>query len=475
MDIPAKTETRHYQVLTEIPATIFRAYDIRGIMDETLSADNVYTIGLALGAEALSRGETHIAVARDGRLSSPTLASALRYGLTHAGMNVIDLNEIPTPLLYWFIHTSDTYQSGVMVTGSHNPGHYNGLKMVLGRKTLSGDDVSALRERILDGNLTKHNTLPDYQTIDVTAGYIEAVQKSVKIARTLKIVIDCGNGVPGMIAPQLFRALGCEVLELFCDVDGTFPNHHPDPSRAENLLDLKKAVHEQNADVGLAFDGDGDRLGVVTPQGKMIWPDRQLMLFAQDIVERNPRAQIIYDVKCSKNLGEVIRAAGGVPIMWKTGHSYIKNKMLETGALLAGEMSGHIFFKERWYGFDDAMYAGARLLEILSRDTRGLDVIFAELPDSIATPELLLTIGDERKFIFMDELIKTARFANAEICTIDGIRADYADGWGLVRASNTTPALVFRFEADDAKAMQRIQHEFAEWIHRLGPELTLPF
>ncbi len=458
-----------------MPANIFRAYDIRGVVDETLNADIVYTIGLALGATAKEQGEDFIAVGRDGRLSSPILAAALRMGLTHAGIKVVDLNEVPTPLLYWFIHTSDTYKSGVMVTGSHNPGQYNGLKMVIGRKTLSGDDITALHERILRGDLPMRAGEPDDYVMEIIPSYIHAITENVNLTRPLKIVIDCGNGIPGRVAPDLFRALGCEVHELYCEVDGNFPNHHPDPSRPENLVDLTHAVQAYHADVGLAFDGDGDRLGVVTPRGKMIWPDRQLMLFAQDILARNPNAQIIYDVKCSKNLGEVIKAAGGQPIMWKTGHSYIKNKMLETGALLAGEMSGHIFFKERWYGFDDALYAGARLLEILSRDTRNLDTIFEGLPDSIATPELQLAIADEQKFLFMEQLTKTAPFSETEICTIDGIRADFVDGWGLVRASNTTPCLVLRFVADNFEAMNRIQQEFAVWIQSQAPELSLPF
>lgn len=460
---------------TNIPASIFRAYDIRGVVDETLTENGVYTIGLALGEKAKQQGEDFMAVGRDGRLSSPRLALALKQGLTHAGVKVVDLNEVPTPLLYWLIHTSTTFKSGVMVTGSHNPGHYNGLKMVIARKTLSGEEISALRDRILRADLPQFAGDPDDYFMDIIPGYVDTVAKNIHLARPLKIVIDCGNGIPGKVAPDLYRALGCEVHELYCDVDGHFPHHHPDPSRPENLADLNRAVQKYGADVGLAFDGDGDRLGVVTPKGKMIWPDRQLMLFAQDILDRNPKAKIIYDVKCSKNLSEVITLAGGDPIMWKTGHSYIKNKMAETGALLAGEMSGHIFFKERWYGFDDALYAGARLLEILSRDHRDLDSIFAQLPDSITTPELQLPIADELKFNTMDKLQKSVPFSNAAICTIDGIRADFADGWGLVRASNTTPCLVFRFEADNDEAMQRIQREFDSWIRALDPTLSLPF
>lgn len=475
LDIQENSKVQSYKIVKDVPETIFRAYDIRGIVDINLTPDIVYTIGLAIGAEAQARGEKFVAVGRDGRHSSPELSLALRYGLTHAGVGSIDLQQVPTPVLYLFLYQNAAITSGVMVTGSHNPSQYNGLKIVLGQKTLFGDAISSLRERIQAGIIPLNNDAPSTFCANALQNYQDYICQNINLARPLNIVIDSGNGVTGAIAPQLFRQLGCTVHELFCEVDGNFPNHHPDPSRPENLQDLIAKVQETGADLGLAFDGDGDRLGVVTAKGKMIWPDRQMMLFSQDILKRNPGASIIYDVKCSRHLGEVIEAVGGCPIMWKTGHSYIKNKMLETGALLAGEMSGHIFFKERWFGFDDAMYAASRLLEIVSQDQRSIDAIFAALPDSLATPELQMSITDERKFIFMDNLAKTASFAGAEICTIDGVRVDFPDAWGLVRASNTTPSIVFRFEADDEVALEDVKVKFRHWLHALDAQLNLPF
>jgi phosphomannomutase/phosphoglucomutase len=475
LDLQDNSKVQPYKIIQDIPETIFRAYDIRGIVDKNLTPDIVYTIGLAIGAEAKARGENFVAVGRDGRHSSPELSKALQYGLTQAGVTTIDLLQVPTPVLYLFLHQNEKITSGVMVTGSHNPSQYNGLKIVLGQKTLFGDAISALRERILAGISALNADEPTGFTPDALEAYQSFICQNIKIARPLNIVIDSGNGVTGAIAPALFRQLGCEVHELFCEVDGDFPNHHPDPSRPENLRDLIAKVEETGANLGLAFDGDGDRLGVVTAKGKIIWPDRQMMLFSQDILSRNPGASIIYDVKCSRHLAEVIETAGGRPMMWKTGHSYIKSKMLETGALLAGEMSGHIFFKERWFGFDDAMYAGVRLLEIVSHDNRSVDEIFSALPDSLATPELQLAITDERKFIFMDKLAKTADFSDAKICTIDGVRVDFPDAWGLVRASNTTPSIVFRFEADDEVALEGVKSKFRHWLHALDPDLQLPF
>lgn len=475
MDIQDNIEARAYRIIKDIPDTIFRAYDIRGIVDVNLTNDIVYTIGLAIGAEAKARGEQFVAVGRDGRHSSPELSKALQYGLTQAGVTSIDLFQLPTPVLYLFLQQNKAVTSGVMVTGSHNPSQYNGLKIVLGRKTLFGDAIRGLRERILSDNFTVNNDAPSNFSPDALTQYQSTLCEKIKLSRRLKIVIDSGNGVTGAIAPTLFRQLNCDVHELFCEVDGNFPNHHPDPSRPENLIDLIAKVKAVGADLGLAFDGDGDRLGVVTAKGKMIWPDRQMMLFSQDILQRNPGASIIFDVKCSRHLSEVIETLGGQPIMWKTGHSYIKNKMLETGALLAGEMSGHIFFKEKWFGFDDAMYAAARLLEIVSRDDRTVDEIFEALPDSLATPELQLSIPDERKFDFMESLAKTAHFEDAKICTIDGVRVDFPDAWGLVRASNTTPSIVFRFEADGEVALEAVKQKFRVWLHALDPELKLPF
>ncbi len=475
LDIQDNIEVQSYKIIKDIPETIFRAYDIRGIVDVNLTPDIVYTIGLAIGAEAKARGENFVAVGRDGRHSSPELSRALQYGLTQAGVTSVDLLQLPTPVLYLFLHQNIPITSGVMVTGSHNPSQYNGLKIVLGQKTLFGDAIQALRKRILSGDFTVNTATPQNVNLNALANYQAYICGNIKLSRPLKIVIDCGNGVTGAIAPALFRQLGCEVYELFCDVDGDFPNHHPDPSRPENLISLIEKVAQTGADLGLAFDGDGDRLGVVTAKGKMIWPDRQMMLFSQDILSRNPGAAIIFDVKCSRHLSEVIQSSGGQPIMWKTGHSYVKSKMLETGALLAGEMSGHIFFKEQWFGFDDAMYAGARLLDIVSRDKRTVDEIFEALPDSLATPELQLSIADERKFKFMDKLAETGHFEGAKICTIDGVRVDFADSWGLVRASNTTPSIVFRFEAEDEVALESVKEKFRQWLHALDSELVLPF
>lgn len=475
LDLQENIKVPSYNIIRDIPETIFRAYDIRGIVDKNLTPDIVYTIGLAIGAEAKERGEHFVAVGRDGRHSSPELSQALQYGLTHAGVTSVDLLQLPTPVLYLYLHQNEKITSGIMVTGSHNPSQYNGLKIVLGKKTLFGEAISALRERIQAGVFAMNMNSPSNVVPNALDSYREFIAANITLAQPLNIVIDSGNGVTGKIAPALFRQLGCTVHELFCEIDGDFPNHHPDPSRPENLCDLIAKVAETGADIGLAFDGDGDRLGVVTPAGKMIWPDRQMMLFSQDILGRNPGASIIYDVKCSRHLGEVIEAAGGRPLMWKTGHSYIKSKMLETGALLAGEMSGHIFFKERWFGFDDAMYAAVRLLEIVSNDARNVDEIFSALPDSLATPELQLMIDDERKFIFMDELAKTANFPDARLCTIDGVRLDFPRAWGLVRASNTTPSIVFRFEADDEASLEEVKLKFRQWLLTLDPGLSLPF
>jgi phosphomannomutase / phosphoglucomutase len=452
--------------------SIFKAYDIRGIVDKTLSEDAVYWIGRALGAEAETRGEQHIFVARDGRLSGPRLIAALTRGLTEAGRDVTDLGMVPTPVLYYAAYELGT-GSGIMITGSHNPPEYNGLKMVLGGTTLSGPDIQALRQRIENGAFNEGSGSVDQA--DIVAQYIKRITDDIHVAKPLKVIVDCGNGVAGGVAPPLLRALGCEVSELFCDVDGNFPNHHPDPSKPENLVDLKKALTEQQADIGLAFDGDGDRLGVVTASGNVIWADRQMMLYAQDVLSRNPGAEIIYDVKCTTNLHKVIEAAGGKATMWKTGHSFVKAKLKESGAQLAGEMSGHIFFKERWYGFDDATYTAARLLEILSKDSRNADAIFNALPDSINTPELQLSTAEGENHPLVDKLVAAANFPNAKVTTIDGLRVDFEDGFGLVRASNTTPCLVFRFEATNEAALSRIQTDFRQLLAAQAPEAKPPF
>ncbi len=453
-------------------AGIFRAYDIRGIVGKTLTTEIVRDIGRAIGSEAHARGLKKVVVARDGRLSGPDLSAALIAGLQAAGREVIDIGCVPTPVLYFSTHYVGD-GSGVMLTGSHNPPDYNGLKIMLGGETLHGDTIQALHTRIVSDDLFSGEG--SVQTMDVLPSYMERIISDVRLERQMKIVVDCGNGVAGAVAPQLYRSLGCEVIELFCDVDGNFPNHHPDPSKPENLTDLTRAVSEHSADIGLAFDGDGDRLGVVDSEGKIIWPDRQLMLMAMDVLTRQPGAQIIYDVKCSRNLGQVIAEHGGEPLMWKTGHSFIKAKMQETGAQLAGEMSGHIFFKERWFGFDDALYTGSRLLEILASDERPSNKVFKALPDSVTTPELNISVSEGENFKIMEELASSAKFDGAKIITIDGVRAEFDDGWGLVRASNTTPSLVMRFEADNAEVLQRIQDSFREQLLAIKPDMDIPF
>jgi len=450
----------------------FRAYDIRGIVGESLTADVAFDIGRAIGSEAYFRGEQTVVVARDGRLSGPELTEALIRGLLATGRDVKDIGEVPTPVLYFAAQYLGS-NSGVMVTGSHNPPNYNGFKIVLGGDTLANEAIDGLRKRIESGDmLTGEGSL---EKVDVLPDYIERVKFDVQIVRPMKVVVDCGNGVAGAVAPQLLKALGCEVIELFCDVDGRFPNHHPDPSKTENLAALIQMVQEQGADLGVAFDGDGDRIGVVSSQGEIIWPDRVLMLLAMDVLSRNPGAQIIYDVKCSRHVAAVVTEHGGEPLMWATGHSLIKAKMKETGALLAGEMSGHIFFKERWFGFDDALYSAARLLEILANDPRSSSDLFGSLPDSMSTPELNVPMAEGEPAVFMEKLLNGAHFENARVATIDGLRVEFERGWGLVRASNTTPCLVLRFEADDELALSTIQDEFRRVMLQADPTLSLPF
>ena len=451
---------------------IFKAYDIRGIVDRTLTVEAVEAIGQAIGSEAQARGKRAVCIGRDGRLSGPALAQALSRGLHQSGVDVIDIGRVTTPILYFATHHLGT-GSGVMVTGSHNPPDYNGLKMVLAGETLSGDDIQNLRRRLETGDLKRG--AGSMRSQEVGNAYLERVTGDIKLKRKMRIAVDCGNGIPGAFAPALYRKLGCEVEELFCEVDGTFPNHHPDPSQPENLKDLIAALKKGNAEIGLAFDGDGDRLGVVTKAGKVIFPDRQLMLFAADVLKRNPGAEILFDVKCTRNLAPWIRKHGGRPTMWKTGHSLIKAKMKETGALLAGEMSGHIFFKERWYGFDDGLYAGARLLEFLS-SVPDISAALDELPDSLNTPELQMKLKEGENYALIEKLQKTARFPNArEVITIDGLRVEYSDGFGLARSSNTTPVVVLRFEADDEAALKRIQADFRRVLLDTAPAAKLPF
>ncbi|MCP4701946.1 MAG: phosphomannomutase/phosphoglucomutase [Gammaproteobacteria bacterium] len=461
--------------IKNLPSSVFRAYDIRGIVGKTLTADSVYAIGQAIGSEAHARGQQELAVARDGRLSGSELIKALKDGLRAAGRDVIDIGMTTAPMLYFAAHFLKT-GSGVMLTASHNPPDYNGLKIMLGQETLSGDAIRALKTRIDNDDMESGRG--GSRHMNINDAYIERITRDVCLLPgrpPFKVVIDCGNGVAGLMAPRLLRALGCEVTELYCDVDGNFPNHHPDPGKLENLQDLMEAVTSGGADLGLAFDGDGDRLGVVDANGCVIWPDRLLMLFAADVLARCPGAQIIYDIKCSRHLQTVIKQHGGKAMMWKGGHSFMKAKLKETGAPLAGEMSGHVFFKERWYGFDDALYAAARLLEILSRDKRPPAQVFAALPDAVNTPELYMEIPEERKFPFMQQFIERAQFTDAELTAIDGLRVDFANGWGLLRPSNTTPCLTLRFEANDEAALTAIQAQFRKELLALDNTLKLPF
>ena len=454
------------------PAEIFRAYDIRGIAGSTLSASVVREIGRALGTLGRTRGAPVFAVGRDGRLSSPELCGALMDGLNAAGADVIDIGVVPTPVTYFAAHHLGC-RSAVMVTGSHNPGEYNGLKMVVAGDTLTGEEIQGLR-RAVDAARFESGAGARRRE-DVLDAYVARIAGDVKLARPFRVAIDCGNGVAGLVAPRLFRQLGCEVTELFSEVDGTFPNHHPDPSKLENLSALVQELKSGPAELGLAFDGDGDRLGVVTKAGKIIFPDRQLMLYAKDVLARNPGAEIIYDVKCTRLLAPWIERYGGRPVTWKTGHSLIKAKLKQSGAPLAGEMSGHIFFKERWYGFDDALYCGARLLEILSKEQDASRVL-ESLPDAPSTPELNWKLAEGEPHALIERLQRSSPFNGAaRVLTIDGVRAEYADGFGLARASNTTPVIVLRFEGDTPQALARIQDIFRKALQPLKPESPLPF
>ncbi len=465
-------------MLQNLPKEIFKAYDIRGIVGKTLTPEIVKAIGHAIGSEALARKQHTIVIGRDGRLSGVEFSAALAHGIQASGINVIDVGRVATPMVYFAAYQLDTH-SAVMITGSHNPPDYNGLKMVLAGETLSGDSIQGLHTRIEQNNLSHGSG--SYAQHDINEEYLERIVTDINLARPMKITVDCGNGVAGDFAAILYRRLGCEVTEMFCDVDGNFPNHHPDPSQPENLRDLINALSSNDSELGLAFDGDGDRLGVVTKDGKIIFPDRQLMLYAADVLSRNPGAEIIFDVKSTRNLFGWIRQHGGKPTLWKTGHSLVKAKMRETGALLAGEMSGHVFFKERWYGFDDGLYTGARLLEILSRVTNPSAALNA-LPDAICTPELHMHTAEGENHTLLAKLQQTATFTDApmftnakEIITLDGLRVEYTDGFGLARPSNTTPVIVLRFEADSETALQRIQNDFRRIFQQAAPHLKLPF
>ncbi|CAG7597784.1 phosphomannomutase/phosphoglucomutase [Candidatus Vallotia tarda] len=459
-----------------ISKSIFKAYDIRGVIGKTLDSNIAQQIGRAFGSELRAQGANTVIIGRDGRLSSPQLSSALAVGLLAAGVDIINIGLVPTPLGYFAASVPIAGQyvdSCIIVTGSHNPPDYNGFKMMLRGAAIYGEQIQVLHKRIVDRNFS--TARGSYNEYNICNSYVERIVSDIHLARPLKIVIDAGNGVAGSLAPRLFRALGCKLVELFCDVDGHFPNHHPDPAHPENLQDVIRALKESDSDIGLAFDGDGDRLGVVTKDGQIIYPDRQLMLFAKDVLSRNPGEKIIYDVKCTRNLAHWVREQGGEPVMWKTGHSLIKAKLREIGAPLAGEMSGHMFFRDRWYGFDDGLYAGARLLEILAR-VADPSLLLNSLPNSISTPELQLKLNEGENFELIKKLQKHATFFGAkEVILIDGLRVEYTDGFGLARASNTTPVVVIRFEADNNIALKRIQKDFKRVIVAQKPDIKFPF
>jgi phosphomannomutase len=447
--------------------SIFKAYDVRGIVPATLNETVAEALGRAFGMMARKEGETAVAVGRDGRLSGPSLAAALVRGLQSAGVDVIDIGQSTTPMLYFAAST--LCASGIQVTGSHNPKDYNGFKMVLAGRAIYGEEIQALRQHMEDG-AGAATTRGNVRNVNILAPYRDRIVQDVKLARPMKIVVDCGNGVAGASAPGIFRALGCEVIELFSEVDGNFPNHHPDPSKPENLKDLIAAISQHGAELGLAFDGDGDRLGIITRGGNNIYPDRQLMLFARDVLSRVPGGTILFDVKCTQRLAPAIREAGGVPLMYKTGHSLIKAKMKEVGSPLGGEMSGHIFFKERWFGFDDGTYAGARLLEILSR-AADPSAVLDGLPTSFSTPELNVTCAEGEPHALVQQLVQRASFAApAQVSTIDGVRVDWPDGFGLIRASNTTPVLVLRFEGQTQEALHRIEQDMLALLRQVKPD-----
>jgi phosphomannomutase len=450
--------------------SIFKAYDVRGIVPSTLNEDVAQALGFAFGTIARREGEKTVAVGRDGRLSGPSMSEALVRGLVASGVDVIDIGKVTTPMLYFA--TSTLCSSGIQVTGSHNPKDYNGFKMVMAGRAIYGDEIQALRRLMEEGGEAAPQP-GKVRNVNILAPYRDRILSDVKLARPMKVVVDSGNGIAGASAPGIFRALGCEVIELFSEVDGDFPHHHPDPSKPENLRDLIAAIKEHDAELGLAFDGDGDRLGIITKQGNNIFPDRQMMLFARDVLSRVPGGTIIFDVKCTQRLGPAIKEAGGVPLMYKTGHSLIKAKMKEVGAPLGGEMSGHIFFKERWFGFDDGTYAGCRILEILSR-SKDPSAVLDSLPTSFSTPELNVKCAEGEPHAVVEKLKAAAKFdAPAQVSTIDGVRVDWPDGFGLVRASNTTPVLVLRFEGQTPEALHRIEAQMLSLLRSVKPDAAI--
>lgn len=456
----------------QVTRSVFRAYDIRGIIGQELDENAFYSIGLALACYLRDLQRRQIFLARDGRLTSFAMASALKQGLLDSGIDVFDLGAVPTPVMYFAIHTQGI-DCGLMVTGSHNPANYNGIKMVLLGKTLMQEDIDILYQLVLDGKRVVGQGKDT--AFDVLPKYEQRIKSDIKIKRPIKVVVDCGNGIAGPIIPQMLRELGCDVVALYCDVDGHFPNHHPDPTIEANLADLKTAVATHKADLGLAFDGDADRLGLITNNGEMIWPDRLMMLYVRELLTRLPGATVVFDVKCSSHLEAVIKEAGGIPKMCPTGHSIVKHVMKKEEAALAGEMSGHLFFKDRWYGFDDALYSACRLLEIISASDMTVSEQFEAIPNSINTPELKIAIADDEKFQFMKRFNEMAEFPQARVIAIDGLRVEFDKGWGLLRASNTTPCLVARFEAEDKDNLERIQQLFKKQMHLLDDTLELPF
>jgi len=459
----------------KIAPTIYRAYDIRGIVDSTLTKEIVFNIGKAVASEVKEKNINTIIVGRDGRLSSPSLAEALSEGITSTGVNVLDIGLAPSPLVY-FVAQHTEGKSAIVVTASHNPADYNGLKIIIDGESLAGERIQQIKQRIEKENFITAETKGSIDQNDMFSNeYIGVISEDIHLVRPMKVVVDCGNGATGKLAPTLLSTLGCEVIKLFCTIDGTFPNHHPDPADPENLNDLIAAVHQHDADLGIAFDGDGDRLGVIDSRGKLIWPDRLMMLFAEDVLANKPGAEIIFDVKSSRHLQEHITKHGGRPLMSRTGHSFIKTKLKETGAALAGEMSGHIFFNDRWFGFDDALYSAARLIGILSADKHSSSEVFAKLPNSSSTPEINIELEEGEGVELMEQLLSKANFKKGKINTLDGLRVDFADGWGLVRASNTMPALALRFEADDMKTIRHIQSQFKELLLQVKPNLKVPF
>ncbi len=456
----------------QITRSVFRAYDIRGIIGQDLDEDSFYSIGLAIACYLQLLNRKQIYLAQDGRLTSPSLAQALKTGLLESGIDVVNLGAVATPVMYYATHTHD-FDCGLMVTGSHNPAEYNGIKMVLAGKTLTQNDIDVLYDLVVEG---KRITGSGIETeFDVIPHYSQRIINGIQLKRPLKVVVDCGNGIAGPIIPEVIAQSGCEVIPLYCDVDGRFPNHHPDPTIEANLADLKNAVAVHQADLGLAFDGDADRLGLITDKGEMIWPDRLMMLFSRELLSRTPGATIVFDVKCSSHLEKVIHEAGGNAQMCPTGHSIVKAVMKKENAALAGEMSGHLFFKDRWYGFDDALYSACRLLEIISASELTVSEQFELIPNSVNTPEIKIAIADQEKFHFMKQFSERADFPEARILTIDGLRVEFANGWGLLRASNTTPCLVARFEAIDVDNLVEIQLAFKRQIELMNADLVVPF